>query len=86
MIAKEKQDLELLKLKKEFEMELAEQKDINIEATKEILKLKSQTTTLQQQLTTHEEKEKEYKTDIIVLQVKNDKIKEALLVLNKENT
>ena len=33
MIAKEKQDLELLKLKKEFEMELAEQKDINIEAT-----------------------------------------------------
>ncbi len=86
MIAKEKQDLELLKLKKDFEMELAEQKDINIEATKEILKLKSQTTTLQQQLTTHEEKEKEYKTDIIVLQVKNDKIKEALLVLNKENT
>ena len=85
MIAKEKQDLELLKLKKDFEMELAEQKDINIEATKEILKLKSQTTALQQQLTNHEEKEKEYKTDIIVLQVKNDKIKEALLVLNKEN-
>ena len=86
MIAKEKQDLELLKLKKDFEMELAEQKDINIEATKEILKLKSQTTALQQQLTNHEETEKAYKTDIIVLQVKNDKIKEALLVLNKENT